>query len=47
MRIFDNGIVRDMTPEEEAQYENTPAPGSDDAPIEPQDALDIITGVTE
>lgn len=47
MRIYDNGIVRDMTPEEEAVYENTPAPGSDDSPVEDAEALEILTGVSE
>ena len=44
MRIFDNGIVRDMTPEEEEAYANTPEPGSADDPIPADAALEIVTG---
>lgn len=45
MRIFDNGVYRDMTPEEEAMYENLPPEPISEPTAE--ELLNILTGVSE
>jgi hypothetical protein len=48
MRIFDNGVYRDATEKEIAEWERLPPPDSD--PITDEDkaeAYDILTGVSE
>lgn len=42
MRIFDCGIYRDMTPEEEAVWKNTPKPGSSKELSQPEETVKIV-----
>ncbi len=42
MKIVDNGIVRDMTAEEEEAFYNDPEPTAEDK----AEAYDILMGVT-
>lgn len=43
MKIVDNGIVRDMTAEEEEAFYKDPEPSVEDK----AEAYDILTGVSE
>lgn len=44
MRICDNGVYRDTTPEEESAWENTPEPGSEDEELDDTELVNILLG---
>ena len=47
MRICDNGVYRDATPEEIEEFNKIPEPGSIEADLDDAEAFDIIFGGAE